>query len=206
MKHYLIYQITNVLNEMIYVGCHITEDVNDDYMGSGTYLLNSQRKNGIHNFKKEILFECKTKKEMLEKEAEIVNEIFIEREDTYNLTIGGYGGFYYSNKTGANHRHLGLFKKLEKDEDFNIWFRDRVSEGVRKYIEENGSVWNGKKHKEETKRKIGEKNKISQSGERNSQYGKCWICKEKETKSIKKNELQKYLDEGWKKGRRNLVI
>ena len=35
MKHYIIYKITNTFNNKIYIGKHITEDLNDGYMGSG---------------------------------------------------------------------------------------------------------------------------------------------------------------------------
>lgn len=44
-------------------------------------------KDGIENFQKEILFECKNEEEMNQKEREIVNEEFISRLDTYNMKI-----------------------------------------------------------------------------------------------------------------------
>lgn len=90
--YYLIYQITNKLNGKIYIGKHKTEDKNDDYMGSGKYLKASQNLHGIENFEKKILFECASEEEMDKKEAEIVNEEFVAREDTYNITLGGSGG------------------------------------------------------------------------------------------------------------------
>lgn len=64
--------------------------------------------------------------------------------------------------------------------------------------------WKGMKHSEETKRKIGLKNKIHQSGSNNSNYGKIWIYNENEkiSKSIKKDELDNYIQLGWKKGRK----
>ena len=40
-----------------------------------------------------------------------------------------------------------------------------------------------------------------QSGEKNSQYGTCWIYKEKENLKIRKDSLEKFLKKGWKKGR-----
>ena len=41
-----------------------------------------------------------------------------------------------------------------------------------------------------------------QQGEKNSQYGTCWINKDGNSIRIKKEELDKYLSEGWIKGRK----
>lgn len=89
MTHYTIYQITNLVNNMIYVGQHRTEDLDDSYMGSGILIQNAIKKFGKQNFKKQILFDFQTFEEMNAKEAEIVNEEFVQRADTYNLTVGG---------------------------------------------------------------------------------------------------------------------
>ena len=63
--------------------------------------------------------------------------------------------------------------------------------------------WSGKKLSEETKTKI--KTSLSlihhQQGEKNSQYGTCWITKNNENKKIKKENLETYLNDGWVKGR-----
>jgi hypothetical protein len=93
--HYTVYKVTNNINGMFYIGAHKTKDVNDDYMGSGKYLKRSQNKHGIGNFTKEILFTYDNPEEMYAKEAEIVNEEFIAEENTYNLKVGGSGGFDY---------------------------------------------------------------------------------------------------------------
>jgi len=59
----------------------------------------------------------------------------------------------------------------------------------------------GKKHSDETKLKISQANAVSQLGEKNSQYGTCWITLNGENKKIKKDDLELYLQEGWQKGR-----
>ena len=41
-----------------------------------------------------------------------------------------------------------------------------------------------------------------QQGEKNSQYGTCWIHNDKENKKIKKDELENYINDGWIKGRK----
>jgi len=62
-------------------------------------------------------------------------------------------------------------------------------------------TWTGRRHTEESKRKIGKANSIAQRGSGNSQYGKIWIYNEqlKKSMSIKKDDP---IPEGWKKGRK----
>jgi len=99
---YTIYKITNQINGKIYIGSHKTKNLNDGYMGSGKYLKYAQEKYGIENFTKEVLFVFNTPEEMYAKEAEIVDEEFLSEENTYNIKVGGFGGFDYINETGKN--------------------------------------------------------------------------------------------------------
>ena len=98
--YYLIYTITNNVNNEIYIGKHQTENKDDDYMGSGKIIKRAIEKYGIDKFTKEILYECNSLEEMNEKEAEIVDEEFVVRLDTYNIKLGGQGGWdYVKNRT-----------------------------------------------------------------------------------------------------------
>ena len=103
---YMIYQITNNINNKIYIGVHKTENLDDGYMGSGLNILRALDKYGKDNFTKEILELCPSEEAMYEREAEIVNYEFILREDTYNLATGGFGGWKYDKK-GENHPMFG---------------------------------------------------------------------------------------------------
>ena len=84
-----IYKITNILNGKIYIGKHSTNDINDNYMGSGKYIKKAIVKYGIQNFIKEILFIFNEETEAYVMEKQIVNENFIKRKDVYNAIIGG---------------------------------------------------------------------------------------------------------------------
>lgn len=50
------------------------------------------------------------------------------------------------------------------------------------------AFFKGKKHSEETKKKIGLANSANQKGVGNSQYGTCWITNGTENKKIKKGD------------------
>lgn len=103
---YLVYEVKNLINQKIYIGVHKTSDIHDGYMGSGILLKKAQKKYGIENFSRRILFEATSSEEMYKKEAELVTPEFIKRKDTYNLTPGGNGGF----------QHLsGTFKAINKN-------------------------------------------------------------------------------------------
>ena len=222
-KHYLIYKITNLINDKIYIGQHVTYNIEDDYMGSGIYLRNAINKYGIKNFKKEILFECNNQDELDKKEAELVNEEFIQRKDTYNLNLGG-SSWYYVNKSGkaesVAHWKLAKTKFLEllQDDEYRRTYSNKLSVGIKnaykdpnKFVrKKNGefkgrnAAFYGRKHSQITKDKIRIAHKGLVDGEKNPNYGKVWIYNLdlKLSKSIKKEELSFYLNQGWFKGRK----
>ena len=88
-KFFLIYQISNLITGKIYVGAHVTYNINDKYFGSSKYLKKDVKELGKNNFRKEILHIFDNKEDMMNKEAEIVNKEFCHRIDTYNRMIGG---------------------------------------------------------------------------------------------------------------------
>ena len=57
----------------------------------------------------------------------------------------------------------------------------------------------GKTHSINTKKTIGEKNSLTQKGEKNSQYGSMWITNGVESIKVKKDSI---IPDGWNKGRK----
>lgn len=205
-KYYLIYKTTNIINNMFYIGCHITNKIDDGYLGSGTYLKRAINKQGKENFKREVLFIFSSEEEMYLKEKEIVDELFLLRPDTYNLMPGGESsGFYYINKNNLNPKD-NIYKSHEVVRKYNDEEKkargEKISNALGLYYQYNEGTFINKKHTEETKRKIGEKNSIHQEGEKNSQFGTCWIMKDGRNKKIKKENLEQFLKDDWKKGRK----
>ena len=101
-KYYYVYKVTNNINNKEYIGFHSTNDLNDGYMGSGKLIIKAIEKYGIENFSKEILKIFDNKKDAEDYERKLVNEEYVMREDTYNISIGGnvcilhgkFNGFY----------------------------------------------------------------------------------------------------------------
>ena len=196
MKHYLIYQIKNKLNGMIYIGQHQTENIDDDYMGSGSRIQNAIKKYGIENFEKTILFECSSAEEMNKKEAEIVNEDFIARDDVYNITVGGCGqGFQYANKNNLNNKGKTISSALRK-KMIDGQLKDRVIHPERYDRKNKNNPMFGRQHSEATKHQMSESHK----GDRNPMRLRMWI-RNPQTRESKVWMKSEPIPNGWEKGK-----
>lgn len=208
--HYL-YKTTCLITGRWYVGMHSTCNMDDGYMGSGKRLRHSIRKYGVDNHVKEILEFFDNREDLAKRETEVVNYELIKEEFCMNLTTGGLGAGFMDEEHMLKCSKAGneAFKEKLKN---NICFKEAFSKKKSEQAKLNHKLgklcsitksysWVGKKHSDETKRKMGESSKGSSIGETNSQYGTCWITKEGTNKKIKKEDLQAYLNEGWVKGR-----
>lgn len=94
MSIYIIYKTTNLITGKYYIGKHQIKNNNfdDGYLGSGKGLLRAINKHGKENFTRETLHIVSTNEEAAEKEASIVNEVFIKDRKNYNMRVGGDGG------------------------------------------------------------------------------------------------------------------
>lgn len=221
--YYIVYKITNLVNGKIYIGVHKTDDLNDGYMGSGKLIKAAIEKYGVENFSREYLHVYDNAEDMFKMESELVNEEFVTRDDTYNLKVGGFGGFDYINsvvdsnqkRTAGAKDGLAYINRYRTDEKFRaeenekrrvareLWLSSEEYENYRKLYElkhPNGTFF-GKAHSDETKLKIGAANAIRQRGDKNSQFGTMWITNSEsgESKKIKKDDL---IPDGWVKGRK----
>lgn len=279
-KYHFLYKTTNKLNGKVYYGIHSTNNIEDGYLGSGSYFYRALNKYGRENFQREILEFFDNREDLVKAEKELVTEEFVKDFNCYNTQLGGegwnsintipvvdkngnifrihkddprylsgevkfnlYGLINTKDKNGnffkvksTDPRYLsgelipyftGMVVAKNKDNEI-IWMsvndprylsgefvhhskgtvtvKDvngnfmQVCNNDKRYV--NGElvhIWTGKKHKEETKRKIGQANSLKQKGSKNSQYGTMWITNGKENKKIKKEEK---MPEGWSKGRK----
>lgn len=218
-KYHVIYKTTCLITNRYYIGMHSTDKLDDGYMGSGKRLWSSLKKHGIKNHVYEIQEYLPTRDAVKQREAELVNEKLLEDKQCMNLTTGG--GWEYFNATLSSERRselgkLGGFANKHKwSEETRIRvkcaLRENSSRTLRKQWLEN------REQKLETVRKAQifaqsvearEKRKATfkvighQQGSANSQFGKCWIHKDGNSFTIKKEELDKYLTLGYAKGRK----
>lgn len=199
-----------MVNNKIYVGCHQTSNLDDGYMGSGRRLAYAKRKYGLENFKKEILGVYETSDQMFEAEARIVDEKFLIREDVYNLTLGGNGGWQHHNRS-PEHRHLRVkgavnANRSEKRTKNPEWLK-KVSDRIKRVHKEgkiNYATFTGKTLSETHRRKIGTANAAHQAGVGNSNFGKVWMFNDtlKQSRSVKQSEVEGLLTSGWNRGRK----
>lgn len=205
---YIIYKTTNTINGKFYIGKHKTKCLDDGYMGSGKILKHAISKYGVENFHREILYSCKTEREM-----NLFEKILVvpDPEINYNLCPGGHGGFGYINTNASwnteKHRAAAIrscairsekFQDLVKDPKWKKdWIeKTKTAQLLRTNHKDYVHPWQGRKHTEQTKKKM---SKIKNIGQTNSQFGTMWITNGTENKKIKK-EVD-IIPDGWYKGR-----
>lgn len=157
--YYIIYQTTNLINNKRYIGYHSTDNLDDGYLGSGKILKQSIEKNGVDNFKREILYVFPSKHEALQKEKELVNEDFVQREDTYNMKVGGEGGW--------DHTYNDPEISKRRKEGVTLAFAEGRSTGWKLSKEQRSeigrSAFKGKTHTKEARKRISEAQLLEES-------------------------------------------
>jgi len=151
--YYTIYKTTNLTNDKIYIGYHSTEDLNDTYLGSGKALNQAIKRDGLENFTKEILYIFPTKEEALDKEAELVNESFVASRANYNLKIGGEGGWDHT--WNSEKRFEAIRKSFKEGRSIGWNLTDEQRSKIGK------SSFKGKKHSIESRKKIGDSQRLN---------------------------------------------
>ncbi len=184
---------------------HSTDNMDDGYLGSGKRLWHSINYHGKENFTKEIIEFCENREQLKKREKEIVNNQLLNEDLCMNLRVGGNGwpGKGYriggDNCIGANKYWCDNPDK--KFEQLSLKAKKQWEDPKYRKIVLDKLGFYGRGHTEETKKKMSEKAK-QRTGEKNSQYGTCWITKGGNNKKIKKDLLSKYEQDGWVKGRK----
>lgn len=220
-RYHYIYKTTCIITNRFYIGMHSTEDLNDGYIGSGTRLWHSINKHGKENHICEILEYLDSRKELAEREKEIITEEMLVDSQCLNLNRGGHGGWTACNNSPA--RLIGpkigaaKFSEYMKNSEYRKKFSKIISKSLTPEVTNRIKESRRKETGNYNECRIGiprsviaiEKSKQTfnqinhQQGENNSQFGTCWIYHELiGSKKCKKVLLPEYIDQGWYKGRR----
>ena len=200
-KFFVVYQITNLIDGKIYVGAHITYNVNDKYMGSSKYLKKDIKELGLHNFKKEILHVFDNKDDMNKKEAEIVNREFCHRSDTYNQVVGGMFKFAWVDLVCVKDKDGNRFVVYCDDPRYISGELVHRLKG-NKSSSPNTTFKKGHQHSKLSKDKMSEGHKGLHVGNLSPTFGTkwAWITNGEEIKKVKHSEEKFWIDNGWCKG------
>lgn len=176
------------------------------------------KKYGIENFEREIIKFFDSRLEMFEYEHLKVDENTLKDPQCYNLIVGGIGYLQIENlsnsvtvlidngKTWKNISKEEYYKNKEKyitttknkivvkDKLGKIYCVDKTDE---RYLSGDlVPIWNGKRHREESKEKI--RNTMTPKDSKNP---RIWVSKDGQFKYLRKELLEEYLNNGWIKGR-----
>jgi hypothetical protein len=131
---YIVYLTINIVNDKMYIGVHKQSSREfDGYIGCGIESKNSKKlkhpktplqyavkKYGYRSFRRYTVAEFDNEDDAYKLETKLVNISWIERKDTYNVTLGGKGGW--------SHMRLRVLQ-YSKDGEFIREF-DSVSEAA----------------------------------------------------------------------------
>jgi hypothetical protein len=90
-KHHVVYKTTCTINGRYYIGLHSTDNLNDDYLGSGKRIRRSVNKHGAANHVREILYEFASRKEASDGEKILITREMLQDSNCLNCGPGGLG-------------------------------------------------------------------------------------------------------------------
>lgn len=148
MSYYLIYKTITLVNNKFYIGKHQTDDLDDNYLGSGIVLQHAIKKYGRESFKREILEYCDNVNLLNEREIYYVNTV-IQDENCYNIAKGGQGGCIVLYEGSPIRDEV-----CKKISDTHLKNSEKISERTKQlHIDKRCGMY-GKTHSEETKQKM----------------------------------------------------
>ena len=159
----MIYKIIDMKNnKVIYIGQHKYSNINDKYMGSGSYLRKIYKKYGKEFFKREIIEHSISEQKVLDKLEEYwIKEFNTIYPNGYNITPTG------TNNTSGLKLSDETKKLISEVKKANYKYRESHNKGKsmseeqkHKISEKTTGINNpmyGKKHSDETKKIISEK-------------------------------------------------
>ncbi len=133
-KYHFVYATTNLIDGKTYIGDHSTNDLKDNYLGSGKYFLRVLKKYGKENFSREILEFFNSKQEAFDAQKKYINFFNSLVPNGYNLDpTGGHGangGFMSEDsrkKLSNSHKGKIPWNKGKKLDPLTKEHREKIS-------------------------------------------------------------------------------
>lgn len=150
-RYHYLYKTTNHLIEKIYIGVHsFSKPFDEKYYGSNHQLIYDINEIGKSWFTCLPIKYFKNRTELLNAEIKLVDNSFINRNDTYNRMTGGGTGVWSQEArmrvSGQNHNRYGV----KHSDDFKQYL-SRKFQG-------RGNPFYGKSHSNETIEKVRQSN------------------------------------------------
>lgn len=130
-------------------------------------------------------------------ESKMVTTELVSDDQCYNRKTGGLGGWSHWNNGSCDHKtaaRSGAFKTLQTRRKTEL--RIKSSQQTIKIAASKANTEEAKQKRKETHR-----NKKHQQGEKNSQFGTCWMYKDSENFKIPKRDVEQFEKDGYIKGR-----
>lgn len=223
-----IYETTNLVNGKKYIGQHKSNKFDNWYLGSGVILKKAIKKYGKENFRTRIIEKINTNKDDLNNREIYWIEYYnaVKSKKYYNNSCGGeernWQGFNRAIKLGLKEHHCKR-RKLSEETKKKISQANkgkRRTEEQRKQFSESHKgqpAWNkGKKTSLEIRNKLSKAHKGQKAWNKGKKFsvksrekmslskkGTKYINKNGVVKSVKKENLELYLKDGWSLGRKN---
>jgi arsenate reductase-like glutaredoxin family protein len=204
-KFHYVYKITRN-DGKYYIGMHSTDDMDDGYFGSGKILWYSIRKHGKEAHIKEILELLPSREALKHREKQLNTDELRADVMCMNIAPGGGGGFI-----DAAHQ-----QKCAAAGGSKSWMKNvklmHTAEATQKRVETKRKTGvdiksaatmreTANSPKAMAKRKLTFAERGHMRGEKNSQFGTCWVTDGVKPVKIKKEQLDEFLLNGYRRGR-----
>ena len=205
-----IYLTTCLSNNKKYVGRKTSSTFVKDYFGSGVHLQNALKKYGTQNFKVEIIEEVDDKNDLIDREMYWIKYFnAVEDDNFYNHSPGGYNeGFEpgekniaktsYSRQRNSDY-HKGIKYSEDTIEKRVNTFKENHENGLHKKYK-GAANWTDQNRKEQSVRTKQYNATKDYSSVSIKTTGKKFMHKDGVQTWVMKNDIEKYLNDGWKFG------
>lgn len=210
-SYFIIYKTVCKVTNRFYLGMHCTNNLDDGYLGSGTIIQHSIKKHGEEKHERVIIETCQSFEELCAREKAIITEDVLADPLCMNIRLGGNGGWSYVNSLTdvcaerTKKMRTAEYRAKRSQEQIDRWNNEQYKESFYQTVR-------SEEYKESRRIQMNEiyqnpalieKVRTAKLGEKNPAFGKKWVYKGSMTTYAPKEEIEKFIADGWSLGRNN---